>query len=154
MSFEHTLVLLNNADYAFKDKELDGTEWMELQEDHWVVCNISTPDVSMLVSHTGTYCFVYWDEADQCSQPYPTVEAAKNARIAYMQNLIGDALSQADEMNENMRMYGTIDKPANSLPETGTKAWSDLVQSELEDGVYDLSKCGEACNCMQCKKPK
>lgn len=113
MSFEHTLVLLNNSDYAFKDKELDGTEWLELQEDHWVVCNISAPDVSMLVSHAGTYCFVYWDEADQCSQPYPTIEAAKNARIAYMQNLIGDALNQADEMNGNMRKYGTIDKPAD-----------------------------------------
>lgn len=113
MTTEHTLVLLNSADYAFKDKELNGDEWLELQEDHWTVCNISTPGVSMLVSFAGTYCFVYWDEADQCSQPYPTVEAANNARIAYMQHLIGDALSQADEMNENMRKYGTINKPAD-----------------------------------------
>lgn len=113
MTTKHTLVLLNSADYAFKDKELTGSEWLELQEDHWVVCNINTHGVALLVCD-GKYCFVYWDEADQCSQPYPTVEAASNARAAYMQNLIGDALSQAEEMNENMRTYGTIDKPVSN----------------------------------------
>lgn len=37
---------------------------------------------------------------------------------------------------------------SKKLPETGTKEWSDLVQSELEDGAYE---CSPACNCMYCR---
>lgn len=108
-----TLVMLKSSMYMFKDIELEGNEWIEIQSDDSIY-TVPLPNdrLAMLVNQRGEYCFIFWDEADQCSQPYPTVAAAKAASAQYAQNLISEASALADEMNDNMRKYGTIDKPA------------------------------------------
>jgi hypothetical protein len=100
--------------YMFEGETTHGGTWLILSDnDKLRVYDISI-HVAMLVDpDTGDYCYVYWDEADQCSNPYPSYKDAANAFERYMQHLIGDALSQADEMNDNMRKYGTIDKPTD-----------------------------------------
>lgn len=108
-----TLVMLKSSMYMFKDIELDGGEWAELQlDDSIYTVPLPNDRLAMLVNQRGEYCFIFWDEADQCSQPYPTVAAAKAASAQYAQNIISEACALADEMNDNMRKYGTIDKPA------------------------------------------
>lgn len=108
-----TLVMLKSSMYMFDKRELTGGEWAELQLDESIyTVPLALEGIAMLVNQRGEYCFIFWDEADQCSQPYPTVTAAKAARTHYAQKLISEACALADEMNDNMRKYGTIDKPA------------------------------------------
>lgn len=96
--------------YMFKDKPVTPTTWIDIinmQLDHYDL----DANLSLLIDYeTREYCYVYWDEACQCSNPYPTYKAAFDACKRYMQELAGDVFETATEMNENMLKYGCIDK--------------------------------------------
>lgn len=85
----HTLVLLNTEIYAFQGIELEGNEWIDLQDPYgtWNFMPVCAEGIYLVVDALGRYCFVFFDEADQCSQPYPTVQEAMDARKRYMDNL-------------------------------------------------------------------
>lgn len=99
--------------YMFKDKEVSPHTWIDIQQMQLDCYELGNHVALLIDPVTREYLYVFWDEAAQCSNPYPSYKDAVAACERYMQHLIGDALSQADEMNDNMRKYGSIDKPAD-----------------------------------------
>lgn len=84
----HTLVLLNTDNYAFKDVELTGAEWIDIHSSTgWACTRVCAEGIWMCINDVSRYCFVFTDEAEQFSQPYPTVQEAMDARKRYMENL-------------------------------------------------------------------
>ena len=87
-----TKVPVEPPKYMFKDKPVKSDTWL-----HGYLCHIHAachqPEVlamyqTLLVEpDTGDYCYVYWDEADQCSNPYPTFDEAAKACEAYIAHL-------------------------------------------------------------------
>ena len=74
--------------YMFKDKPVKSDTWLELQaNDKLRVYDISNHVAMLVEPDTGDYCYVYWDEADQCSNPYPTFDKAAKACEAYIAHL-------------------------------------------------------------------
>lgn len=78
---------LNEPKYMFAERPVTPSTWMELQR--------MQLDTYMLADHTALlvdpvtrdYCYVYWDEVEQCSNPYPSQAEALMARMVYMTNL-------------------------------------------------------------------
>lgn len=83
-----TKVPVEPPKYMFKDKPVKSDTWLELQaNDKLRVYDISN-HVAMLVEPiTGDYCYVYWDEAAQCSNPYSSYTEAAQACNAYIAHL-------------------------------------------------------------------
>lgn len=101
--------------YMFEGKPVDSGTWLELQaNDKLRVYDISNHVAMLVEPDTGDYCYVYWDEAAQCSNPYRSYAEAARACSAYITHLMGDVCAEANELNDNMREYGTIDKPASA----------------------------------------
>lgn len=74
--------------YMFKDKPVKSDTWLELQaNDKLRVYDISNHIAMLVEPDIGDYCYVYWDEADQCSNPYPTFDEAVKACEAYIAHL-------------------------------------------------------------------
>lgn len=74
--------------YMFKDAQITGIEWIALQERTDLDCYPVGTHLYLLTDPaTREYCFVYSDEADQLSNPYPTLDAAQEALSVYMRNL-------------------------------------------------------------------
>jgi len=69
--------------YMFEAKPVTPSTWVELQKmelDTYMLVNRT----AMLVDPvTREYCYVFWDEAGQCSNPYPTQREALKAVSAY-----------------------------------------------------------------------
>ncbi|XAG95335.1 hypothetical protein MIF8_44 [Erwinia phage MIF8] len=87
---ERTLKPLGKAvpQYMFKDAQITGIEWIALQERTDLDCYPVGTHLYLLTDPaTREYCFVYSDEADQLSNPYPTLDAAQEAMSVYMRNL-------------------------------------------------------------------
>lgn len=67
--------------YMFEGKPAHSGTWLELTaNDKLRVYNISNHVAMLVEPDTGDYCYVYWDEAGQCSNPYRSYdEAAHNS---------------------------------------------------------------------------
>lgn len=74
--------------YMFKDAQITGSEWITLTERTDLDCYSLGTHLALLTDPaTREYCFVYFDEADQLSNPYPTLGAAQEALSVYIRNL-------------------------------------------------------------------
>ena len=74
--------------YMYKDKPVKSSTWLELEaNDKLRVYDISNHVALLVDPDTGDYCYVYWDEAAQCSNPYPTFDEAAKACKAYTAHL-------------------------------------------------------------------
>ena len=74
--------------YMFEGKPTHTGTWLELQaNDKLRVYDISNHVAMLVEPDTGDYCYVYWDEAAQCSNPYPTFDEAAKACEAYIAHL-------------------------------------------------------------------
>lgn len=79
--------VLDTPRYMFAERPVTPSTWIDLQ-------NMQL-DTYMLVKRTGLlvdpvtreYCYVYWDAADQCSNPYATQAEAVSAKILYVSSL-------------------------------------------------------------------
>lgn len=83
-----TKPVTHTPQYMFEDKPTNSGTWLELTaNDKLRVYNISSY-VSILVDpDTGDYCYVYWDEAGQCSNPYRSYDEAARACNFYIAHL-------------------------------------------------------------------
>lgn len=87
-SSSHTMVLINPDLYAFKDRVLTGDEWLEIHSSAgWACMPVCAEGIWMCINENSRYCFVFTDEAEQFSQPYPTVREAMEARKRCLDNL-------------------------------------------------------------------
>lgn len=79
--------VLYQPKYMFAERPVTPSTWIDLQ-------NMQL-DTYMLEGRTGLlidpvtreYCYVYWDEGDQCSNPYATHAEAIRAGIRYSKSL-------------------------------------------------------------------
>lgn len=82
-----TLAALKTSDYAFS-AVLKGNEHINIHSSTgWNCLELANKHIWLCINQHGKYCFVFSDEAEQFSQPYPTVGEAKQALIRYMTNL-------------------------------------------------------------------
>lgn len=83
-----TLAALKTSEYAFANVELEGSEYITIHSSTgWNCVELANKHIWLCINQHGKYCFVFSDEAEQFSQPYPTVGKAKEALIHYMANL-------------------------------------------------------------------
>lgn len=83
-----TKVPVEPPKYMFKDKPVKSNTWLELQaNDKLRVYDISKHIAMLVEPDTGDYCYVYWDEAAQCSNPYSSYAEAVHACNAYIAHL-------------------------------------------------------------------
>lgn len=74
--------------YMFKDTPAHSGTWLELTTNIKLRVYDISNQVAMLVDpDTGDYCYVYWDEAAQCSNPYSSYADAAQACNAYIAHL-------------------------------------------------------------------
>lgn len=78
---------LDAPTYMFADKPVTPSTWIDIQAMRLDTYPI-TDEVALLVDPvTREYCYVYWDEAAQCSNPYPNLQDALNGLANYMKHL-------------------------------------------------------------------
>ena len=87
--------------------------WVAIQHGAIVCEDISTNIASLRPADSDETCYVFWDASEQMSMPYASEATAREAFKAYCNNLKGEAFTEANELNDNMRKHGNIDKPAN-----------------------------------------
>lgn len=87
--------------------------WEAIQHGAIVCTSIDKNIASLRPADSDETCYVFWDECEQMSMPYVSESDAREAFKIYCTNLMCDALAEAEVMNNNMRKYGTIDKPAD-----------------------------------------
>lgn len=74
--------------YMFENKSIDPMTWLNLQTNTGLACR-RVMDVEKagpvweITDSKGDFCFVYSDEAEQFSNPYPTKEEAAERSRAY-----------------------------------------------------------------------
>ncbi len=74
--------------YMFKDKPAHTGTWLELTANTALRVYELGNHVALLTEpDTGDYCYVFWDEAGQCSNPYPTHAEAIRACNLYISQL-------------------------------------------------------------------
>ena len=79
--------------YMFKGKTLGGFEWVELQSNPDLEWSTIEPrsagnlGIWKITDDNNLYCYVFCDEVEQCSQPYPTLEEVRSAMESYIENL-------------------------------------------------------------------
>lgn len=82
--------------YMFSDKEITPTTWIDLQK---AICNQELSCVEMdarvarVTDTSGGFCFIFWDEVGQASNPYESEEAARSAARRYGEELARTDLS-------------------------------------------------------------
>lgn len=72
------------AQYMFKERPVTPTTWIELQEmplDTYILSDGTALPTDLV---TREYCYVFWDEAGQASNPYSTHAEAVAALSAYI----------------------------------------------------------------------
>lgn len=73
--------------YMFKDKEVSPHTWIDIQQMQ-LDCYELGNHVALLVDPvTREYLYVFWDEAAQCSNPYPSYSDALAACKRYIETL-------------------------------------------------------------------
>lgn len=82
------LTMAKSLKYMFEDKPVTSTTWIELQNMELNVYYVTDVLALLVEPDTGNYCYVYFNEVDECSNPYPTFEEANNALKAYMHELL------------------------------------------------------------------
>lgn len=88
--------------------------WVAIQHGAVVCTTIDKNIASLRPADSDETCYVFWDECEQMSMPYASESDVREAFKIYCINLMGDACAEAEVMNDNMRKYGTIDKPASA----------------------------------------
>lgn len=74
--------------YMFDNQTVHSGTWLDLTINTSLVTMPINKYVAMLVDiNAHEYCFVFWDEADQCSNPYRTFEEAMAAFNNYVAHL-------------------------------------------------------------------
>lgn len=82
-----TEYVLDPPKYMFTDKPVTPTTWIELQAMQLDTYPLTSTTALLVEPVTREYCYVYWDEAGQCSNPYTNLQDALNGLAAYMKQL-------------------------------------------------------------------
>lgn len=78
------MLVLDIPQYMFKDKPVTPNTWVELQQMSLDTYLLSDGTALLTDPVTREYCYVFWDEAGQTSNPYPTHAEAVAALSAYI----------------------------------------------------------------------
>lgn len=71
--------------YMFEGKTITPTTWCDLSANRKLRTIMLPQHCAMLVDDAAyTYCFVYFDEAGQCSNPYKSFDEANAALDDYV----------------------------------------------------------------------
>lgn len=98
--------------YMFKDKPAHSGTWLELTaNDKLRVYELSNYVALLTEPDTGDYCYVYWDEAGQCSNPYPTFDEAANACNGYIAHLDDDLWANSEPVIDPFDVYEPHELP-------------------------------------------
>lgn len=79
-----SMLVLDIPQYMFKERPVTPITWIELQEMSLDVYMLSDGTALLTDPVTREYCYVFWDEAQQASNPYPTHAEAVNALLTYI----------------------------------------------------------------------
>ncbi|QPL10843.1 hypothetical protein PP754_gp002 [Pectobacterium phage Possum] len=73
--------------YMFTERPVTPSTWLELTASQLDTYMLSDGTALLVDPDTRQYCYVYWDEAAQCSNPFPNHAEAVMARTVYIANL-------------------------------------------------------------------
>lgn len=73
--------------YMFAERPVTSSTWLELTSVQLDTYMLSDGTALLVDPQNREYCYVFWDEAEQCSNPYPNHAEAVMARTVYIANL-------------------------------------------------------------------
>lgn len=73
--------------YMFAERPVSPATWLELQSGQLDTYMLANNTALLIDPVTREYCYVFWDEGEQCSNPYPTQQAAFEAMADYITRL-------------------------------------------------------------------
>lgn len=73
--------------YMFENTPVTGSTWLDLQQKTLTCFGLADGTALLLDTASLEYCFVYWDEGAQCSNPYESHVEAVAARAEYIKHL-------------------------------------------------------------------
>lgn len=73
--------------YMFAERPVTFSTWLELTSAQLDTYMLSDGTALLVDPQNREYCYVFWDEAEQCSNPYPNHAEAVMARTVYIANL-------------------------------------------------------------------
>lgn len=73
--------------YMFAERPVTPSTWLELTSAQLDTYMLSDGTALLVDPVTRQYCYVFWDEAEQCSNPYPSHAEAVMARTVYIANM-------------------------------------------------------------------
>lgn len=73
--------------YMFAERPVTSSTWLELTSAQLDTYMLSDGTALLVDPQNREYCYVFWDEAEQCSNPYPNHAEAVMARTVYIANL-------------------------------------------------------------------
>ena len=79
--------VLDVPQYMFKDKKVSPHTWIDIQNMQLDCYELGNQIALLIDPVTREYLYVFWDEADQCSNPYPSYNDAVAACKRYMECL-------------------------------------------------------------------
>lgn len=78
---------LDVPQYMFKDKRVTPSTWIDIQNMQLDCYELGNHIALLIDPVTREYLYVFWDEAAQCSNPYPSYSDALAACKRYMETL-------------------------------------------------------------------
>lgn len=73
--------------YMFAERPVTSSTWLELTSAQLDTYMLSDGTALLVDPQNREYCYVFWDEGEQCSNPYPNHAEAVMARTVYIANL-------------------------------------------------------------------
>lgn len=73
--------------YMFRERTVTPNTWLELTQAELDTYDLSDGTALLVDPETREYCYVFWGEAEQCSNPYPNHAEAVMARLVYIMNI-------------------------------------------------------------------
>ena len=73
--------------YMFAERPVTSSTWLELTSAQLDTYMLSDGTALLVDPQNREYCYVFWDEVEQCSNPYPNHAEAVMARTVYIANL-------------------------------------------------------------------
>lgn len=73
--------------YMFAERPVTPSTWLELTSAQLDTYMLSDGTALLVDPQKREYCYVFWDEGEQCSNPYPNHAEAVMARTVYIANL-------------------------------------------------------------------
>lgn len=73
--------------YMFAERPVTPSTWLEITSTQLDTYMLSDGTALLVDPQNREYCYVFWDEGEQCSNPYPNHAEALTARTVYIANL-------------------------------------------------------------------